>query len=54
MVTIPLTKFRPIGVTSSVQPPLAQVQFLLFVVDTLNTLPGSRGNITIAEVAFVK
>ena len=53
-VTIPLTKFRPIGVTSSVQPPLAQVQFLLFVVDTLNTLPGSRGNITIAEVAFVK
>jgi hypothetical protein len=53
-VTIPFAKFRPIGVTSSVEPPLAQVQFLLFVVDTLNTLPGSRGNLTISEVAFVK
>lgn len=53
-VTIPFEKFRPIGVTSSVQPPLAQVQFLLFVVDTLNTLPGSRGTLAISEVAFVK
>ena len=53
-VTIPFAKFLPIGATSSVQPPLAQVQFLLFVVDTLNTLPGSRGHLTISEVAFVK
>lgn len=53
-VTIPFEKFRPIGVTSSAQPPLSQVQFLLFVVDTLNTLPGSRGNLTISEVAFVR
>ena len=53
-VTIPFAKFLPIGTTSSFQPPLAQVQFLLFVVDTLNTLPGSRGNLTISEVAFVK
>ena len=53
-VTIPFAKFMPIGVTSSAQPPLAQIQFLLFVVDTLNTLPGSRGAMTISEVAFVK
>jgi hypothetical protein len=53
-VTIPFAKFRPIGVTSSVQPPLSQVQFLLFVIDTLNTLPGTRGSLTISEVAFVK
>ena len=51
-VTIPFAKFLPIGNTSSVQAPLAQVQFLLFVIDTLNTLPGSRGNLTISEVAF--
>jgi hypothetical protein len=53
-ITIPFAKFRPIGVTSSVQAPLAQVQFLLFVVDTLNSLPGSKGQITISEVGFVK
>ena len=53
-ITIPLAKFRPIGVTSSLQPPLAQVQFLLFVVDTLNSLPGSKGQLTISEVGFVK
>jgi hypothetical protein len=53
-VTIPFEKFRPIGVTSSVPPPLAQVQFLLFVVDTLNTLPGMKGSMTISQVAFVK
>ncbi len=53
-VTIPFARFRPIGVASSVHPPIAQVQFLLFVVDTLNTLPGARGTLTISEVAFVK
>jgi hypothetical protein len=53
-VTIPFAKFRPIGQTSSVAPPLAGVQFLLFVVDTLNTLPGTKGSLTISEVAFVK
>jgi len=55
-VTIPFAKFRPIAgaTSSSVQPPLAQVQFLLLVVDTLNSLPGSRGHLTISDVAFVK
>ena len=32
----------------------ARVDSLLFVVDTLNTLPGGKGTITIAEVAFVR
>ena len=31
-----------------------RVDSLLFVVDTLNTLPGKSGNITISEVGFVK
>ena len=32
----------PIGVTSTPQPPLDRVDSLLFVVDTLNTLPGEE------------
>ena len=41
--TFRFATFRPIGVTSSEQPPLDRVDSLLFVVDTLNTLPGSTG-----------
>jgi hypothetical protein len=54
LVDVALASFKPIGVTSSAQAPLERVDSLLFVVDTLNALPGSRGNLTISEVAFVK
>lgn len=54
IVDLPLNTFAPIGVTSSRQAPLARVDSLLFVVDTLNTLPGTNGTITIAEIEFVK
>ena len=50
----PVKSFAPIGVTSSPQAPLARVDSLLFVVDTLNTLPGSKGAMTISAVGFVK
>jgi len=53
-VDIPFTRFRAIGVTSSAAPPLDRVDSLLFVVDTLNTLPGSKGQLTIGEAGFVK
>lgn len=53
-VTIPFARFRPIGVTGSAAPPLAEVQFLLFVVDTLNALPGSGGTATISNLSFVR
>jgi hypothetical protein len=49
-----LRAFAPIGVTSSAQPPLDRVDALLFVIDTLNSLPGANGEMTISEVAFVK
>ena len=49
-----LATFAPIGVTSSAQAPLDRVDSLLFVVDTLNTLPGKSGSMTISEVGFVK
>ena len=54
LVDLPLSTFAPIGVTSSSQPPLDRVDSLLFVVDTVNTLPGSKGSLTISEVGFVK
>jgi hypothetical protein len=54
IVDLPLNSFTPIGVTSSPQAPLDSVDSLLFVVDTLNTLPGSKGTMTISEVGFVK
>lgn len=54
MVDVPLAAFAAIGVTSSPRAPLDRVDSLLFVVDTLNTLPGTRGSLTISEIGFVK
>ena len=54
VVDVALATFAPIGVTSSPLPPLDRVDSLLFVVDTLNTLPGRSGSITLSEVSFVK
>jgi hypothetical protein len=53
-IDIPFAKFTPIGVTTNAAVPLDRAAFLLFVVDTLNTLPGSKGSLTISEVGFVK
>ncbi len=54
LVDIPFAKFRSIGVTSSPQAPLDRVDSILFVVDTMNTLPGSKGSLTIADVGLVR
>lgn len=54
VIDLPLRSFMPIGATSTPEPPLDRVDSLLFVVDTLNSRPGSAGQITIAEVAFVR
>jgi hypothetical protein len=54
VVDLPFATFAAIGVTSSAQAPLDRVSHLLFVADTLNTLPGKGGQLTISEVGFVK
>lgn len=54
IVDLPFAKFNPIGTTTSRRVPLDKAQFLLFVVDTLNTLPGTNGAMTISEVGFVR
>lgn len=53
-VDLPLRAFRPIGRTSSVEAPLDRVDSLLFVVDTLNFLPGSQGSMVLSEIAYVR
>ena len=54
VVDLPLRAFLPIGVTSSERPPLDRVDSLLFVVDTLNFLPGTSGSIMLSEIGFVR
>lgn len=54
LVDVAFNTFRAIGVTSSPQAPLDRVDTVLFVVDTMNTLPGTSGSVTISEVGFVK
>lgn len=53
-VDIAFAAFNPIGVTTRPRPPLDKAAFLLFVADTLNTLPGAKGSLTISELGFVK
>ena len=54
IIDLAFRSFAPIGETSSDQAPLNRVSHLLFVVDTLNTLPGRGGSVTISEVGFVR
>lgn len=54
LIDVPLRAFGPIGVTSSEQPPLERVDSLLFVVDTMNFLPGATGSMVLSEIAFVR
>jgi hypothetical protein len=54
IVDLEFPTFARIGVTSMALAPLDRVDSLLFVVDTLNTLPGKSGSMTISEVGFVR
>ena len=54
LIELPLKSFRPIGTTASATAPLAQIDALLFVVDTMNSRPGASGSMTISEIAFVR
>ena len=53
-IDLRIETFRPVGFTATAAPPLAQVDSLLFVVDTVNALPGSSGQIRVSNVAFVR
>jgi hypothetical protein len=47
-------RMPPIGVTASRTAPLASVDALLIVADTLNTRPGSEGQVDIADLWIVE
>jgi hypothetical protein len=53
-IDIPFAKFAPIGEDAPSGVPLDRAAFLMFVVDTVNTLPGTKGSMVMSEVAFVK
>ena len=53
-IELRLEDFQPIGPNAAPKPPLDKVDSILFVVDTLNTLPGAKGTVTISDVAFVR
>jgi hypothetical protein len=52
-IVVPLTEFQPVVVeTSGVRPASFRVADLLFVVDTVNTAPGSRGTLWLSDVSL--
>jgi len=52
--TILFDDMRPVGQTTTPTPPLADVRNLLFVVDTINTRPGTSGRIWIKRAVLGK
>jgi hypothetical protein len=49
-ITVRVEDLEPVGGTSSQQPIVARIRSILFVVDTVNTLPGTDGSIRISDV----
>jgi hypothetical protein len=47
-------QFAPVGFVVPQHPPLERVDTLLIVADTLNVLPGSKGSVSIRNLAFVR
>ena len=54
IVDVAFATFNPIGETSTRSAPFDRVDSLLFVADTLNSLPGRTGSMNISELGFVK
>ena len=51
-ITVFFDEMTPVGTTTVQRPPLDQVESLLFVVDTVNTRPGTSGQIWIDDVKY--
>ena len=50
--TVRLRDLTPVGVTTTRRPFVAPIQGLLFVVDTVNTKPGSAGTVWISNIGI--
>ena len=51
-IVIPVADLEPTGPATTLRPTVATIRSLLFVVDTLNTRPGTRGTIWLSHVAL--
>jgi PHP domain len=51
-ITILFADMRPAGPTGGLKPDMAQIEDLLFVVDTTNTLPGTAGVVTLEALSL--
>lgn len=52
--TVLFDDMRPVGQTATLAPPLAAVRSLLFVIDTINTKPGTSGRLWVKRAALGK
>jgi hypothetical protein len=53
-VTVRMTDVTPVGFQANRRPVVARVKSILFVVDTLNTPPGTSGRITLDRVRLAR
>ena len=53
-IVIPFDEMTPRGETAERRPPLAIIRDLLFVVDTVNTRPGSSGQIWLDDIRYAR
>jgi hypothetical protein len=53
-VTVPFAEFRPTAAGQAGTPPLASIESLLFVLDSVHTALGSNGAFWLDDVAFVR
>jgi hypothetical protein len=53
-ITVRMTDVTPVGFQATRRPVVARVKSILFVVDTLNTAPGSTGEVTLRDVRLAR
>jgi hypothetical protein len=53
-ITIAFDQMKPSGTTDALEPRLREVRDVLFVVDTVNTRPGTSGQVWIDEVRYAR
>lgn len=52
LVDIALSELEPVGQATSLRPVVARVQAVLFVIDTVNTVPGASGSVWLSAVTL--
>jgi hypothetical protein len=53
-LTVPFAEMTPVGLTQEPRPPLALVRNLMFIVDTLHSVPGESGRLWFKSVRLEK